>query len=341
MGPRSGDKDALAVLPPLQRIFEPLAREPPPVQSVPTTRRGGQRKARWRHPLDVDDEKGRSLQRILTWRVHKQRHAQLAGLAQTDWDRYVLTVTNNPTSPDFLFVRLTNPMNRMRHTFKTSVRLFLGLPVAFDHCNIADCSNTPVATNGQHPRHAPRAIHKRHNAVRDEIGHFFRILFNRGSSDYEVHFEEYLDDLGYERKADAPGTDRARCDIALVHATTKHTFVLDVGICQPDHEMTSVQTVPLTAAVQMAAVKTRRYTDAYDVPEADVIPLVFETYGGFAPSTLQFLKTISQAIGRDDAELAGQVFRGVRDRIAVALHKRQCAVIAQLNSLNAAFAQGR
>ena len=68
---------------------------------------------------------------------------------------------------------------------------------------------------------------------------------------------------------------------------------------------------------------------------------VLETYGGFAPSTLQFLKTISQAIGRDDAELAGQVFRGVRDRIAVALHKRQCAVIAQLNSLNAAFAQGR
>ena len=107
----------------------------------------------------------------------------------------------------------------------------------------------------------------------------------------------------------------------------------------PFLKLASARDVPLSAAVRMATEKARRYTDVYDIPEADLVMLVFETYGGCAPSTLQFLKRVSEAIAGNDAELAGKIFRGVRDRISIALHKRHCAIIAQLNSLNAAFAR--
>ena len=39
-------------------------------------------------------------------------------------------------------------------------------------------------------------------------------------------------------------------------------------------------------------------------------------------------------IANNDADLAGTIFRHIRDRVAVALHIGQGGVIAQLNSLN-------
>ena len=68
--------------------------------------------------------------------------------------------------------------------------------------------------------------------------------------------------------------------------------------------------------------------------QADVIPLVFETYGGYAPATFEFLQRISLIIARNDPDKAGFFFRKLRDRIAVALHKGQYQVISQLHSLN-------
>jgi hypothetical protein len=320
-------------LPALEHILDPIPRTSPEPTEVPMTRRK-RKKRRWTNPLDEATERGGNLQRRLTWKVHALRRKRLDDLARSDWDKFILTVTANPTAPDFLYVRISNPGNRMRHTFKTSVRLFLGLPVSSGRCNIGGCVDVSIARNGQHSHHARLAIHKRHNRVRDAIGHAFRLLFTSGVSDYTVEYEAFLDDLGYARKETAPRDERLRCDVVLEHGFTGHKFVTDVSITHPDHTQSATRTEMLCSATKRASGKVAQYVAMYEIDQADVVPLVFETYGGYAPATFEFLQRISLIIARNDSDKAGFFFRRLRDRIAVALHKGQFQVISQLNSLN-------
>ncbi len=265
--------------------------------------------------------------------IHAKRRHHLDIIATDDWDRYILTVHSNETSADFLFAPLTQANNRM-HTFKTSVRSFLGLPVTATHCNIGHCVRVPVAPNGDHSIHAHAALTKRHHRIRDALGHVFQRLFSSGQSDYRRGFETTLDDLGFTQKVNAPDTSKARCDIYLENMATGHKFVMDVSVTQPGFEAEVSRTEPLSAAKKTTCTKVLRYVRNYEIDEQDVIPLVFETYGGYSPTTFRFLKDISMTIANNDADLAGTIFRHIRDRIAVALHTGQGGVIAQLNSLN-------
>ena len=80
-----------------------------------------------------------------------------------------------------------------------------------------------------------------------------------------------------------------------------------------------------------------RYVKNYDISDADVIPLIFETYGGWSPGTLNSFRVISEAIaGYDNPQLAGTILRHFRARIAVALHNGQGQIVSHLNGMNKA-----
>ena len=81
-------------------------------------------------------------------------------------------------------------------------------------------------------------------------------------------------------------------------------------------------------------VKYKRYMQNYDIAKADIIPLVFDTYGGYAKVTYDFLKARADAIGNGDAKLAEQILRLLRDRIAVALHTGHGRVINSIRAKN-------
>ena len=80
--------------------------------------------------------------------------------------------------------------------------------------------------------------------------------------------------------------------------------------------------------------KYKRYVDNYPIVEADIIPLVFDTYGGYADATYQFLRVRTDEIGGNDPKLCGRALRLLRDRIAVALHTGQARVINSIIARN-------
>jgi len=66
------------------------------------------------------------------------------------------------------------------------------------------------------------------------------------------------------------------------------------------------------------------YSGEYEgVTKEKVVPLVFDTYGGYADETIRFLETITMGMSKNDDVLAAKVFRNFRNRIAVALHRGQ------------------
>ena len=135
-------------------------------------------------------------------------------------------------------------------------------------------------------------------------------------------------------RMDAPCKEKAVCDIYLENLQTAHKFVMDVMVTRPNANDSVVRSQSLAAAKKGEEIKKVRYVTNYDINDADVIPLVFETYGGYAPSTLKFLKEISRTIAQNDEEMAGKILRHLRDRIAVGLHTGHGRVISELNSLN-------
>ena len=77
-----------------------------------------------------------------------------------------------------------------------------------------------------------------------------------------------------------------------------------------------------------------RYVANYEVDEADVIPLVFETYGGYAKKTMDFLHHIAGTIAGEDDQLRSDIMRHIRDIIAVNLFDGHARVINSINSKN-------
>ena len=72
----------------------------------------------------------------------------------------------------------------------------------------------------------------------------------------------------------------------------------------------------------------------YEIDKADVIPLVFDSYGGYADASFKFLAKMANTIGANDPQLAASVLRSLRDRVAVALYSGQVELINWLNTFN-------
>jgi len=60
--------------------------------------------------------------------------------------------------------------------------------------------------------------------------------------------------------------------------------------------------------------KYTRYVPNYSIAQEDVIPLVFETYGGYAPITFEFLRRITSTIANNDAPRAASLMWPLRER---------------------------
>jgi hypothetical protein len=211
------------------------------------------------------------------------------------------------------------------------VRRFLGLPITDSICNIGTCKKVPVEPNGEHCHHAQSAATKRHTLMKMMLAHLLHEFFEAGDSPYSRAIERVLHELGFQIKE---GKGPKRSDISLENLRTGHKFVLDIEITHPTFRDNKVQSEPLWQATNEAQAKIENYTSCYEIDEHNVIPIVFETYGGYAPKTLQFFKTLANEFSASDEILAGQIMRRFRDRIAVTLCQGHGNLIAELNALN-------
>jgi hypothetical protein len=317
-------------LPPLDSILTPIPKTSPrPSRTNLFVNR--QRQAPGHQQLDPQVR--RNLQSTLVAAIQDRRKAMLDAMPQTQWEKYILAVTSSETAADFLFVPLYQTRNRLFY-FKTNARLFLGLPVTADICNIGKCHHKPVATNGNHPHHAQSACTRRHTAIEKALGHALEQLSTSGMSDYSKGFEAPLEHLGFRRLDKPRDKESQHCDIYLKNESTGNILVTDIMVTHPAFEKESNWNQPLAKAKKGARGKIKKFTLNYDIDENDVIPMVFDTYGGYAPSTMCKFKELAAAIGQGDAVLSGRVMRHFRDRIAVNLHNGNANVINMLNSLH-------
>ena len=72
----------------------------------------------------------------------------------------------------------------------------------------------------------------------------------------------------------------------------------------------------------------------YDIAKEDVIPLVFDTYGGYASGTLMFIRKIADSIADNDEVFAAEIKKRIRDAVAVAIANSQGKIAEIFNTLN-------
>lgn len=280
--------------------------------------------------VPLDPEARRNLQALLTAAIHAKKAERMRQDAKSDHDKYILTVTHNETSADFLNVSIMDRRNLIPH-FVMHVRRYLGLPITDLICNIGTCNKAPVEPNGDHCHHVQNAATKRHTSMKMMLAHMFQEFFESGQSVCSRTIERSLDELGFVRKEGKP---QKHSDISLENHETGHKFVLDIEITHPKFDDENVRSEPLKQATREALAKIHTYTSCYEINEHDAIPIVFETYGGYAPKTLDFFKRISNTFAAGDEILNGQIMRHFRDRIAVTLCQGHGNVIVELNALN-------
>jgi hypothetical protein len=91
---------------------------------------------------------------------------------------------------------------------------------------------------------------------------------------------------------------------------------------------------PQFAVAEGVKAKYKRYMENYHIRREDIIPLVFDTYGGYSPEAYRLLQQMATSMSDGDQLLSAQIMRRLRDRIAVALHTGHGEVINWLNSMD-------
>jgi hypothetical protein len=287
------------------------------------------------------------LQSRLAAKLHELRHKQVQKEAEADQGMlYTLEATSNEMCGDILFVRLTNRSNRMGRDFKTVVRKYLGLPVAKPGCSLGKCQDEPVHWNGAHGYHASTLVTYRHHGVKQAISGIVESLQNVGQFPYACQQERSMKDLGMERrptvkkvnlgtkKKEKKKQEDRKIDIYFRHKGTGHAFYGDVRISELRYDKWLKKATSKSTLEHGVNVKYDLYTSEYVIDKNDVIPLVFDTYGGYADVTLKFLREIAGAVGDNDEVMVSKVMRRLRDRIAVELHKGQVSIINWINRNN-------
>jgi len=268
-------------------------------------------------------------------RLELRHETMKAKAAEKEEDKYIVQQTSNSTCADFLFLQGFR-RNSLRASFKIAVRNYLGLPVTSTICNIGSCCNEPVHPNGEHAKHAQRLATVRHTRVNLAIGSVFRKQHASGACAYRVDYETSMSTLGFSPKEGAKRPDvDAKVDFYLKNDTTGHIFFTDVKITHPVFWKEANRSSEAALDIAVAG-KYITYLGSYDIPEADVIPLVFTSYGGYAKVTYDFLKQMCVTIADNDHKLADRLFRELRNQIAVAIHSAQGEIINYLNCRNRA-----
>jgi len=131
-----------------------------------------------------------------------------------------------------------------------------------------------------------------------------------------------------DRKTDA------QVDFYLSNPATNHMFFTDVMVTHPSQRDEENQDDSKAAVNKGVVTKYSKYLDNYVISKDDVIPLIFDTYGGYADVTYRFLQRMADTIGGSEPKLRAKVLRTFRDRIAVALHTSHAEVINWINGRN-------
>ena len=275
----------------------------------------------------------RYLSRKLLRAIQEKTRKRLVQVA-TDVENAVMVATSHETCADFLFVSPVETAFRMGETFVIAARRYLGLPVARPICNIDTCTDVSVHPFGAHGHHAPGKITKRHHSVVDGINSLISFHAPIHGSPTETRKEIYLDDVGHALRPDAKDTSRARCDIMFSKQNSGYKVFTDVTVVDVNVTNKYHATRPLYAALKAETAKFKRYCDNWDVTEAQIKPLVFETYGGYSTNTFEFLRETVRGIAGSNDALYGKLWRKLRGKIAVAIAKGEAELILRLNSIN-------
>lgn len=120
-------------------------------------------------------------------------------------------------------------------------------------------------------------------------------------------------------------------DVYLEDPNEQHVIVTDVVVSQPLICEKQHRTKSLSSAAARVTAKKARYLPNWTISAEDFKPLAFETYGGYAPETFEFLSKITKTIARGNDVLAGQLMWHMRERIAVAIWSAQVDIIYAIN----------
>lgn len=277
---------------------------------------------------DIFSKPGEKVQLKLTKALHEKTKADLLRTTTGPY-KFFLQVANNETAADVFFARISTASNRfLSWEFQIIARRYLGLSVTGDTCGV--CGET-VSQHGQHLFHVQNKVTNRHHAVKDALFELFRRLFSSGNSQYYARKEIPLPWLGYELRSDAKDKSIATCDIAFIDPSNNRTLVGDVLITEPKFEDINTHNSPLVQALKGVDTKYDRYVDNWAIDKKEVLPLVFESTGGYAPTTWSMLNDIAAGVARDDAQLKNRIMRAMRDRIAIQIHRGNVWAICALN----------
>jgi hypothetical protein len=190
----------------------------------------------------------------------------------------------------------------------------------------------------------------RHHKINTAIGDVFQALSRKGLFRYQCHRPSpSMATMGYVRREkakvkNAKGEEvdkeftKAQMkdrepDFCLEDEAGNHRFLADTSVAKFGFKDWEAGITANDLLEQRVQVKYNIYYGEYlGVNKEDVVPLVFDTYGGYADQTYAFFEKISRSIaGRDDV-LQARVMLLFRDRIAVALHRGQIQIVNWLRN---------
>ena len=142
-------------------------------------------------------------------------------------------------------------------------------------------------------------------------------------------------DLGFKKREEYKLKEKdIRCDFYLMNRRTNHTMVFDISVTHPMLRDYRRDSIPLEAAEKRDRDKLHRYVDNYHIAKEHMVPLVFETTGGWSKGTYKFFKEMAQGLSKGDDQIASQILQRWRHDLAVTLKIGQGIMIHEHNKQN-------
>jgi hypothetical protein len=263
-----------------------------------------------------------------TWKLLRQQMDAVA----TDSEKFVSLATSYSTCLDFLRAPISNRRYRIPSSaFVICGRAALVLPICRPQCFL--CNDQPISTDGQHAsgKHCRKRVVERHNALRDVIAAFLRLLRMQYNFTYNVSSEVPLTSI-----PEVTTTGKSLvCDFMLRNEVGNDMVFFDVRVVHPVMSNPAHGKKTVAAARLHWELKRKLYCDNTNLAPAAVQPMVFDTYGGMAPSTLAYLfKLVTRASRTNnqvDKDLRAKLWLDLRYRIATSLARTQARVIEYFN----------
>ena len=189
-----------------------------------------------------------------------------------------------------------------------------------------------MVPNGDHSAHTRGRINKRHTLVKDVTFNLVRhVRTATGGLQYGVEKEVHMETLGFTRLNTNDGRDIA--DIALMpHTGATDSIVVDIAVVHPS--MRDPRDWTSGAKAEREAIDKWKKYSVWNVPEADVVPLVLDTYGGINKAGLEFINRISATIASGDQDRLKELRKTFRESLAIARVRGQGALIESWNRQN-------